>query len=282
MKKDTLYIIGNGFDLHHGLKTAYWDFRDNFAKKNSKLWNMLFDIYGDSINKDMWWNDFEVMLGRIAYPHLISTHNGEALGAMKVKNLLSGMLPPLFGKWIKNVNCEVPIDKSLCINQESLFFSFNYTLLLENSYHIKDENIWHIHNSIRNVDDIVVGHDSDERKLFVEYLKCKENKISVRTDIADNIRSESAKGAKGVARRIYCHKEDFSRLYSKIRHYIAMGFSFNEIDLPYIKEILRVNTNIEGTDWTVYYHREGEDVELIRKLLELGVRRESIKPPFKW
>lgn len=29
-----LYIIGNGFDLHHGLKSSYNDFRETYDPKN--------------------------------------------------------------------------------------------------------------------------------------------------------------------------------------------------------------------------------------------------------
>lgn len=279
---DTLYIIGNGFDLHHGLKTAYSDFRDSFASKNNKLWNMLNDVYGDVINQDLWWSDFEGMLGQIDYLNLIGTRNGEALGFMKVRNLLNGTLPPLFGKWIKDMNCLVPIDTSLCIDPNSLFFSFNYTLLLENSYLIKDDNIWHIHNSIRNADRIVVGHDSDERKLFADYLKYKEGKEPFRYDVAEQIRNEAVKGAKCVANRVYRHKETFLELYSNIKLYVAMGFSFNEIDMPYIKEILSVNENPSQANWKIYFHSKGEDEEIIDKLLKIGVKRDSITDLVKW
>ena len=57
-KKDTLYIIGNGFDLHHGLNTSYKNFRDNVVLKAPNLWKQLIDIYGDDVTKDMWWSDF--------------------------------------------------------------------------------------------------------------------------------------------------------------------------------------------------------------------------------
>ena len=279
---DTLYIIGNGFDLHHGLKTAYSNFRDNYVKKNHKLWKLLYDIYGDTIKNDMWWSNFEIMLGHIDYLHLMTSHNGEAIGFMKVRNLFKGLLPPLFGKWIKDMNCLVPIDDSICLNPNALFFSFNYTLLLEETYGVKSENIWHIHNSIKNVDDIVVGHDFDERKLFVDFLKYKDGKGPFRTDVADNIRNEALKGAKQVNNRIYLHQEDFARLYSNIRHYITMGFSFNEIDMPYIKEILNVNKNISKSDWTIYYHGEGEDKVSTERIMKLGVNSESIGAPIKW
>ncbi|MBR4597312.1 MAG: hypothetical protein IKO42_02815 [Opitutales bacterium] len=32
----TLYIIGNGFDLHHGLKTSYNDFKDFLEKESAR------------------------------------------------------------------------------------------------------------------------------------------------------------------------------------------------------------------------------------------------------
>ncbi len=33
-----------------------------------------------------------------------------------------------------------------------------------------------------------------------------------------------------------------------------MGFSFNNIDLPYIDEIVKVNSNIDDADWKLYCH----------------------------
>jgi len=53
---EKLYIIGNGFDLHHGLRTSYMNFRDNYVKKRSPIfWNYLLDIYGDTPQQDDLW-----------------------------------------------------------------------------------------------------------------------------------------------------------------------------------------------------------------------------------
>lgn len=68
---DKLYIIGNGFDLHHGLKTSYDDFRENQAKKLPDLWKLLKIIYGNKINESLWWRDFEEMLGKIDYANVM-------------------------------------------------------------------------------------------------------------------------------------------------------------------------------------------------------------------
>jgi hypothetical protein len=61
-----------------------------------------------------------------------------------------------------------------------------------------------------------------------------------------------------------------------------MGFSLNDIDIPYIKMIIEVNKNILGADWTLYWYSDGEDEYMINKLLELGIDRGKINTPIKW
>ena len=125
-KKNTLYIIGNGFDLHHGLNTSYKNFRDNVVLKTPNLRILLLDLYGDAINEDMWWSDFEAKLSDINYYHLLNSDNGVAMGGMKVQNFLTGQLPPLFGKWINSIKLnivpenEVDIDKAKDIASNTL------------------------------------------------------------------------------------------------------------------------------------------------------------------
>ena len=281
---DKLYIIGNGFDLHHGLKTSYADFRDNYAKKSSYLWNLLSDIYGEAIYNDMWWRDFEVMLGAVDYCHLMTSRNGLPLGFMKTRNLLKGSLPPLFGSWIKKIDCNVESDNSLGIEADSMFFSFNYTLLLEKVYGVKEDNVWHIHNSIRRADDIIVGHDSDYRELFVKLNQFRDDhpEENIRMDMADLIIQEVANGAKKVKERIAQNEGKLYNQYSSIKHYVVMGFSLNDIDLPYIEEMVKVNKNILDADWLLYYHQDDEEKNMITKLLNLGIRSEKILLPKKW
>lgn len=280
---DKLYIIGNGFDLHHGLKTSYADFR-NYAKKGFYLWNLLSDIYGDAIYEDMWWCNFEEMLANIDFPHLMKSKNGTPLGFMKAHNLLKGSLPPLFGSWIKKIGCNVEPDKSLGIDSDALFFSFNYTMLLEKVYGVKEDNVWHIHNSVKRPDDIVVGHDSDFRGLFVQLNQFRDDHPEeyVRMDIADMIIQEVANGAKKVKERIAQNEERFYGQYSSIKHFVVMGFSLNNIDMPYIKEIVKVNSNIDDADWTLFCYKEGEYEKMTKQLLSLGIRSNNILPPKSW
>ena len=277
---DTLYIIGNGFDLHHGLDTSYKNFRDNVVLKTPNLRKLLLDLYGDAINEDMWWSDFEAKLSDIDYNHLLNSDNGVAMGGMKVQNFLTGQLPPLFGKSIKSIKLKNAPEKQLDIDKDALFFTFNYSLVLEKIYKVNKDNIWHIHNSIEEVDKIIVGHDSDLNTLFSNYNLNRGNK-QYNSWIVDNIIPFAAEGAKDVEKRIADNMENFNK-YSNIKHIISMGFSFNEIDMPYIKAIISSNTNKKNIDWTIYYHQEGEDKTFINKLNSFKICDEQINDPLRW
>lgn len=279
--KDTLYIIGNGFDLHHGLNTSYLNFRNYCVRNVPSLWKNLFEIYGDMINNDMWWSSFENKLGCVNYDNLALSNNGFALGEQKVQNLFKGMLPPIFGKWIKQIRKSPQMDTSLNIDTESLFFTFNYTLVLEKVYHIDENNVWHIHNSVKNPDNIIIGHDSDERELFSTYLSNNTNYI-VSPDFVDRVNSKIAQGSKNVKMRIENQKDRFFDIYSQIKHIVVMGFSFNEIDIPYIKAIIEANKNTADVDWTIYFHSKGEDKIIIGKLSQIGIDCSKINAPINW
>lgn len=277
----TLYIIGNGFDLHHGLNTSYLNFRNYCVRNVPSLWKNLFEIYGDMINNDMWWSSFENMLGCVNYDNLALSSNGFAMGEQKVQNLFKGILPPLFGKWIKQIRKSPQMDTSLNIDTESLFFTFNYTLVLEEVYHIDENNVWHIHNSVKNSDNIIIGHDSDERELLSTYLSNNTNYI-VSPDFVDRVNRKIAQGSKNVKMIIENHKDRFFDVYSQIKHIVIMGFSFNEIDMPYIKAIIEANKNAADIDWTIYFHSKGEDKVFIRKLLRIGIDCSKINDTINW
>ena len=282
---DTLYIIGNGFDLHHKLKTSYANFRDDYVKRrNSVLWNDLLDIYGDAPQNDnLWWKDFENMLGKVDYESLSQSHNGDALGFIKVRNLMKGKLPPLFGKWIKDVDNRIDASKIKLMDEidaGSLFFTFNYTLLLEKTYQVKEDNVWHIHGSVKHPDDIIVGHDADAGQLVKYSQEYNRDQLRISPSYADNINQEALNGAKKVRDRIYLQEDKFNQ-YCNITHFIAMGFSFNDIDMPYIEKIWSVNRQKEDADWTLYWYSSGEDNLMKKKVIELGVNEKSITT-LKW
>lgn len=94
---DRLYIIGNGFDLHHNLRTSYANFRDDYACKRQRLWSSLATIYGDKLKENLWWSDFERHLSQIDYSYGMCPHKGILPWIMQIENLLRNEIPTLFG-----------------------------------------------------------------------------------------------------------------------------------------------------------------------------------------
>jgi hypothetical protein len=275
--EDTLYIIGNGFDLYHKLPTAYVNFK-RFAGRKNSLNKWLNDAYGpDIIQDDSWWSDFEIMLSNVNYANLIKTNNGEAIAADIIKNI-NNNLSLFFGNWIKQVNNSIDINIPPLeeIDPSSLFITFNYTTLLEKLYHVNSNNIWHIHGSVddfeKNQKAIIVGHDSNPAQI-IKYSNNMQHDIS--PAFKDAVNLEILKGVKQVYMRIERNNERFLD-YTNISHYIAMGFSFNEIDMPYIKKLAQVNRNIEDAIWTIYWHQEGEDCTIKKQLKSIGITDKNI------
>lgn len=284
---DTLYIIGNGFDLNHGLPTAYLDFRDSYAKRRPALWRTLERLYGNNLNKELWWSDFETKLGEVDYSHLQNSRNGEAIGSFIAKDFFKYNLCFFFGDWIKGVNNKITTTSLTIrkdINKEALFFTFNYTTLLETLYDIKSTNILHIHKSVNNLkaDEhaLIIGHDSS----FAQLMKYPVEQViqTLSRQYIDDINAEIIKGAKNVKMRVAEFEEEFKQLYASIKHFIIMGFSLNNIDKPYIEKIIEVNNNIDATDWTIYYHAKGENESLKKKLMNLGILERNINEPIYW
>jgi len=278
--KNVLYIIGNGFNLHHGLKTSYADFREDKVKKTPYLMKGLVQLYGkNNMYNDMWWNDFESMLGSIDYNCLENTHNGKTLGESKVKSLLKNNLPILFGEWIDNVCIKTTEDKNLDIDPRATFFNFNYTLTLENVYHVSSENIWHIHRSVRDVEKgeyPIVGHSYNQRELFQKSLQYRNTHPCVNNAFLDDVTATLGLCSKGVEKRIETNDDGFGQ-YSQIDKYIIMGFSFNKFDMPYIKKIIAVNSNRDQATWEVYVHDPQDRDSFIKALESCGVKITSVQ-----
>ena len=55
-----LYIIGNGFDIHHRIISSYRDFCDWMYENNPDVVDQVNEIYGECTED--WWSDFENQL----------------------------------------------------------------------------------------------------------------------------------------------------------------------------------------------------------------------------
>lgn len=72
MTSNTLYIIGNGFDLHHRLPTQYWQFKNYLEKVDREV----FDWVESYIAIDDEWAELELSLADLDTEDIVTELEG--------------------------------------------------------------------------------------------------------------------------------------------------------------------------------------------------------------
>lgn len=298
----TLYIIGNGFDIAHGLKTNYWNMREHIMNNDSEFllfFEELYDIqplddtepwYTDDIQKK-WnrtidhnlWSTFEYSIGNpnttkildlsISVTEGISSSTTERIFSNKIRSWMDSYWEDHFKfidklqshikNWIESIVTDniTPKNKNL-INSSDLFFTFNYTDILEKVYGIN--NVTHIHGNVSSISENppIIGHSNN---TLIEQHKqwskeaANEN-IETEASIQYAISVYLNKIFKDTNKQILYNKDFFNKL-TIVNQVIIIGWSGGDVDLPYLYEIIRkVNKNAK---WKVYWHSDRDYKSLI-------------------
>lgn len=171
---EKLYIIGNGFDLHHDLPTRYQDFHHYVMNKFTDLEDAFEHYFSLTVGEDSLWSKFEEDLGSFNwrsyfddYNHLdINDDNFKPSSVFCLEDSLVqevgefySNIQEAFHQWLESVDVSNATQKIEFL-PDSFFLSFNYTLLLEEVYQIDPKRILHLHGDISmNSDDLIFGHN---------------------------------------------------------------------------------------------------------------------------
>lgn len=179
--KKTLVIIGNGFDLMHGVPSSYWNFQSTLGKRNELRENL--ERYLKC--EDLWSNleeslakiDMGMMLNMVdMWLDINNAYHPEASvadfqmsidTAMLPIEIIINQLPKRFRQWVNTLTIDVN-KKTLkdLISVDAKYLNFNYTEFLETVYGVPNGNVNYIHGCRKNKKDaIILGHKPD-----VDYL----------------------------------------------------------------------------------------------------------------
>lgn len=243
----TLFIIGNGFDISHGLNTRWADYLKWLSEQNNylnlynwltydpgfsaNLWSNLEQALGEFDMKDMY--DFCTQYIQIDYDHMMRTgYAFEDAPGIELPPLIDLLRSSLFD-WIQHVSeSEIPdIHTHYLLSEHARYLSFNYTPVLEETYGIPDSQINHIHGHINDpYHDLIVGHDVMREP---EYEDDSMTFIDNAMDAICGIMNELNKDVPAV---LAANTEYFASL-ADIDHITAIGHSYNRIDMPYFRAI---------------------------------------------
>lgn len=277
-----LYIVGNGFDLNHGRKTSYWDYRNYLSEKYPDLvykFNMMEYTKGAEVDVNSRWSDLENALwldydsafSEITdnyYPDLDSerTPGWDDIG-IEINNrygFIKKFTRDFFYEWIWNEDQQF-IDNNFkrhVFYSDSYFVTFNYTKTLENLYNIPEDHILHIHGSVDFPDSIQFGTPEN-------------NPIIAQNDLEKQFRQDEFYGVAvepGVSSLAGCMNHMYKDIAGNmgrletfvdgicgIDEIIIMGHSFSGIDAPYYSQ--KLIPKFLNVNWTIYVHNDRDMAE---------------------
>tara|TARA_R110002167_G_scaffold221368_2_gene426096 strand:- start:1140 stop:2051 length:912 start_codon:yes stop_codon:yes gene_type:complete len=273
MKPKKLYVIGNGFDLHHKIDSSYSSFKEYVNAHDNELYTSI-DNY---LPTDEWWSDLEESFAHVDIDHIAenaldflqsynsedwsdSYHHDYQFEVSKVINLLSTKLVERFCEWIYKLEIptqeELPVDP-LILDKDATYFSFNYTETLIKIYGINYDQVLFIHGKVEDEwSDIVLGHAWEPKEIpslnsYVEVDNI-DTRIMEGNEILDSYFGSTFKPINNL---IQSNSEYFSSLGTVDEIYV-LGHSLSEVDIEYFAKIAQsVNTS---ATWIVSYFGEKE------------------------
>lgn len=278
---EILYIIGNGFDLWHGLPTDYSKFHEYAAHHLNELEQFM------NFERDLKspWSDFENSLGKFNSHEFYDAHNFIDVSDESFKpSMAFGLEDDLteqaddlvsstqsqFREWIDSIDIGAAEPK-FRFRFPGSFISFNYTDTLQDIYEISDENIFHIHGNSRRYDELIFGHG----ELIEE-----EPELDANGDSNRHMFSDAEAAAKYP---LYAFKKPVSDILNRNINYfealhkidvvVVIGHSLNRIDLPYIKKVAEV---AQGARWIVSHFTQMEGTSHLERLEACGVTSSQV------
>lgn len=293
-----LYLIGNGFDCHHNLKTNYCYFKNYVMQRNPKLVNKIDDLFNEIIpnylekSEDIEkWSILEKYLGQIHdldyeefYNYALSNseqdderasyfedplYNASVLSdKYKVFNELNNY----FEGWVKSINTSIASkDENLTLACDDFYINFNYTDTLERLYKIPSNNVFHIH--IKN-GKFILGHNRFYNKpfsnpyyiyvqkwngLLVPALDDDYRHTSVRERLNDLYDDIFYTYYKNSQNIINNNKQIFDNIIN-YKRIVIMGPSLGSEDEVYIEYLSKIMLDVKEIIY--YYHNPKEEPEM--------------------
>ncbi|MGI9821947.1 bacteriophage abortive infection AbiH family protein [Agromyces sp. Marseille-Q5079] len=277
----TLFVLGNGFDLQHGLPTRYDPDLKALALKAERFpgeWES-YSIEGDL------WSDVEAQLAHpdvdLVLEHLgqycpdySSDRESDRDGVIhEAEQLLTFPLDEFAQNADDELDGVTPLHKfSGLFGRDDYFLTFNYTHTLERLYGADPSRVLHIHGEV-GVSRLMLGYTPGSLQ-GTEVLR--------KWDDEESFEFYQSRAYGAVAQRLatfekpYQHEaliEFTCQISRRPAQVFVYGHSFGSVDRPYFEHVARRFINVP---WTVaaYNERTLDEVCGALHAYELGIAYE--------
>lgn len=280
----TLYIIGNGFDIAHGIKSKYYDFK-MWLKENEPL--LLQDIEDVWANCGELWSDFEMSLGEVDFMRVWEKFRDYHIQKFTIADnefrrlntsfppssefhTLAEKLRPLtrnirlaFDNWVLSLNQSVvSMHPIISFDKNAFFVTFNYTETLEIVYKIPRKSILYIHGRANSEDELLFGHNKSS--IQIEY-EIEQKHLGSGNTAVNDFSLWIGSLNKNVDYNLYKVSPSFDIL-TDIEQINIYGYSFNMIDSVYMEDLFERTYN-NHPHWNISYYSD-EDFAKISNFVQ--------------
>lgn len=282
-----LYIIGNGFDLYHGLPSRYADFHRHVEDNDPELLEQLDSYFDFKVDENYLWSNFEQDLCHFDhgsfkdnFDHIdvtsetfkLSEFYGLEDEVIFESESLVEKIRDAFSGWVETFDLEESTAigyKPIKLDPEAFYINFNYTDTLEEVYQIPKERILYIHNNAKAYDDLIFGHgETTDHAEVPTFDEQGEPTRTPYTDIENASRAPFFAFQKDTKSVLKKHRHWFSALID-IREVIILGHSLGNVDAPYFRQLVK---QVGDVSWKVSYYGMNELTELHRRARSLNRR----------
>lgn len=278
-----LFILGNGFDLAHSIRSRYQDFGDFLSEYKPEFYNNLMSAFQSDHSI---WGAFEDALPlcadyiendglNIANERLeeldYDPMRDEGIGHLlrEQYNFIKA-LPTVLKQWVESIDTNVPpVFKKDVFLKDDLFLVFNYTDTLEKLYHVNPTRICHIHGYVKNSNDILImGHGGAKYMEYVERELLRAQ--SEFADCAVSVYTCALEYLKSTYKRVDAIIQRHNRFIQKAEladEIHVIGCSLSTVEKPYFERLIGKGR----CKWVFYYHNEVALDELKKKIADLSI-----------
>lgn len=296
-----LIIVGNGFDLYHGISSSYLQFKDYLLKNHDDLHDVLERYL--HLDAEEEWNHLETNLAYLDADDLleemkifIGDYSGEWKDSMyydfqyevdRVTSKLGTEMLRVFRDWIMQLDISHLSNTSkLQLPKNAWYLNFNYTDSLEKLYGIDPNNILYIHGkaNISN-SSVILGHAWDNHteatikepptyEDFVDGNYATEEDWQW-TEAVQSIQYYFATTYKNSAEIIEANI-DFFEKFREVNEVYVMGHSMSPVDESYFSFVAK-SIPAQKVKWIISYYKK-EDVDNCKKTLQkIGVELDTVE-----
>ncbi len=301
-----LYVIGNGFDLMHGVRSSYYDFGRTLGKRSHIRF-----VLENYLQVDDLWADFEGALAKLNVEAMSQTYILDnlldAMGAYdedapaadffaaaemaaSPATELPRELDRSFTKWIDTLHARTDDRPLKSIIRDGRFLDFNYTEFIEELYGVPKREVCYIHGCRRKKkghqrEKLILGHQpqaSDPQFDFESNwrgLDLSGNRAQMIYDAQQIALREIGEADEDLTKHcdeiIAAHKGFFEGL-SDIDTVITIGHSLYPVDWDYFAEVMKQNADRERINWYFGCFSYGDLVRIQDFIHQFQIREELV------